>query len=363
MSNVATETLKRTSLYSEHVRLHGKLVPFAGFELPIQYTGILEEHMAVRQNVGIFDVSHMAQFFLNGEGILEALSKLVPADVINLPKGKAVYTQFTNEHGGVVDDLIIYHLNDCIMLVVNAANHEKDYRWLESHLPKSIDLRDDSELLTMVAVQGPKAEALMTPFTTIDLKALPFFGVAQGRVMEADAIVARTGYTGEDGFEIFFENKYAVEIWKAIVEAGAKPCGLGARDTLRLEAGLPLYGHELNDDTTPIESSLGWSVKSTVDYLGKDVIMGQKANGVTRKLVGLKVLGKNLPREGFEVYSGDTKIGQVKSGSIAPFLGHPIATAFVDFKFSTKGTQVEIQIRDKRVPAEVCPVAFYRRSK
>ncbi len=366
MSTVATETTQktqRTSLYSEHVRLGGKIVPFAGFELPIQYTSILDEHQTVRKEVGVFDITHMAQFFLTGDSPLEYLSTLVPADLSSLAEGRAVYTQLTNERGGVIDDLIIYRLPDCIMLVVNAANHQKDFNWIKSHLKPGIELRDDSEKMTKIAVQGPKAEKLLFPMAEADLTQIPFFGVVQTKLLGHPVVMARTGYTGEDGFEIFFEHAYAIEIWRAVVEGGARPCGLGARDTLRLEAGLPLYGHELNDDTTPIESSLAWTVKNKGDYLGKNIIEKQKAEGVSKKLVGLKVLGKNIPRDGFEVFFEGKKIGQVASGSIGPFVGYPIASAFLDAAQATMGKIVDIKIREKMIPAEITRVAFYRRPK
>jgi aminomethyltransferase len=359
--------LSTTPLHAQHLALKARMVPFGGWDMPVQYAGILEEHQAVRQAVGLFDVSHMGEFVVKGEGAARFLARMVPGDLLNLPIGKCLYTQFTRPNGGVVDDTIICRQTDRYLLVVNASNIDKDWAWLSEHRPADVDMQNVSDLTAMIAVQGPKADALMRQIATSDITDLPFFGVADGEVLGVRMTASRTGYTGEDGFELYMPNEQAEKIWNGLLEAGKEfgiqPCGLGARDTLRLEAGLPLYGHELNDETTPIESSLGWTVKSEVDYLGREVIARQKAEGASKKLVGLKLLGKQIAREGYAVYVGDTLVGKVASGAPSPTLGYPVATAFVDAAQVKAGEQVEVEIRGKRFPAEVVKTVFYRRSK
>ena len=309
----------------------------------------------------------MGEFVVRGEGAAQFLSRMVPGDILNLPVGKCLYTQFTRPTGGVVDDTIICRQLDRYLLVVNASNIDKDWAWLSEHRPADIELENLSDLTAMIAVQGPKADALMRTIADAAITDLPFFGVADGEVLGVRMTASRTGYTGEDGFELYMDNAHAETIWKGLMEAGKdfgiQPCGLGARDTLRLEAGLPLYGHELNDETTPIESALGWTVKSEAEYLGHEVLKRQKAEGVSKKLVGLKLLGKQIAREGYPVFVGDTEVGKVASGAPSPTLGHPIATAFVDAARVKAGDTVEVEIRGKRFPAEVVKTVFYRRSK
>lgn len=368
MTNTLAATgLSYTPLHAQHVALKARMVPFGGWEMPVQYAGILEEHQATRQAIGLFDVSHMGEFALRGPGAAAFLARMVPGDVLNLPVGKCLYTQFTRPNGGVVDDTIICRQSDRYLLVVNASNIAKDWAWLSEHRPADAELENLSEAMAMIAVQGPKADALMRTIASPEIPALPFFGIADGEVLGVKMTVSRTGYTGEDGFELYMPSEAAVTIWNGLLESGKdygiQPCGLGARDTLRLEAGLPLYGHELNDETTPIESSFAWTVKSTADYLGREIIERQKAEGTTKKLVGLKLLGKQIAREGYAVHVGETKVGQVASGSPSPTLGHPIATAFVDPAKVKIGDSVEVEIRGKRFPAEVVKTTFYRRSK
>lgn len=343
------------------------MVPFGGWDMPVQYSGILDEHQAVRQAVGLFDVSHMGEFYLSGEGATRFLARMVPGDVVNLPVGKCVYTQFTRPNGGVVDDTIICRFADRFLLVVNASNIDKDWAWLSEHKPPDVTLENYSADTAMIAVQGPKAEALIREVATPGIAELPFFGAALGKVCGVDVAVSRTGYTGEDGFEIYLPNHAAERLWHGLLEAGKsygiRPCGLGARDTLRLEAGLPLYGHELNDETTPVESSLAWTVKSEADYLGKEIIERQKAEGTQKKLVGLTMQGKQIAREGYPVFSGDRQVGTVMSGAPSPTLGVPVATAFVETALAKPETILEVEIRGKRFPAQVGRPAFYRRPK
>jgi aminomethyltransferase len=359
--------LKLTPLHAQHLALKARMVPFGGWEMPVQYAGILEEHQAVREAVGLFDVSHMGEFDVRGAGAARFLARMVPGDLLGLPVGKCLYTQFTRPSGGVVDDTIICRQADRYLVVVNASNIDKDWAWLSEHVPADVALTNRSAETAMIAVQGPKADALMRAIASPEIAALPFFGVTEGTVLGSPMTVSRTGYTGEDGFELYMPNADAERVWNGLLEAGQeygiRPCGLGARDTLRLEAGLPLYGHELDDATSPIESSFAWTVKSTEDYLGRAVIERHKAEGVSKKLVGLKLLGKQIAREGYRVFAGEAEVGQVASGAPSPTLGHPIATAFVDPQQVKAGDTVDVEIRGKRFPAEVVKTTFYRRSK
>ncbi|MBO9540658.1 glycine cleavage system aminomethyltransferase GcvT [bacterium] len=368
MSNpTAAETLKKTPLHGAHVALGARMVPFGGWDMPVQYSGIIEEHHAVRKAVGLFDVSHMGEFYVSGEGAAAFLARMVPGDVLNLPVGKCLYTQFTRPTGGVVDDTIICRFADRYLLVVNASNIDKDWAWLSEHKPFDVTLENYSPETAMIALQGPLAETVMREAATPGLAELPFFGIALGKIFGVDVAVSRTGYTGEDGFEIYMPNAYAERLWHGFLATGEsygiRPAGLGARDTLRLEAGLPLYGHELNDETTPIESGFGWTVKSEADYLGKDVIARQKAEGPSKKLVGLTMQGKQIAREGYPVFLGDRQVGTVASGAPSPTIGAPIATAFVEADAATMGGTLEVEIRGKRFPATVGRTAFYKRSK
>jgi aminomethyltransferase len=363
MAESLTAQLKRSPLHARHVAAGARMVPFAGWDMPVQYTSIVAEHMAVRQAVGLFDVSHMGEFIASGPGAADFLASVVPGDVHGMDVGKAIYTQFTNERGGVVDDLLIYRLQDHFLLVVNASNIEKDWEHLQSHLPKSgVTLTDASERTALVALQGPKAADTLQAFTEVDVASIKFFRLAQGRVAGHDAIIARTGYTGEDGFEIALPADAANDVWDKLVAAGSLPCGLGARDTLRLEAGLPLYGHEWDDDTSPVEAGFAWTLKSQVYYLGRNVLDGQQAGGTSRKLVGLKMLGKAPAREGYEVLRGETVVGHVASGAPAPALGYPIATAYVPADVAI-GETLNVRIRGSLAPAQVVKMPFYRRSR
>lgn len=363
MVEALTAQIKRTPLHARHIAAGGKMVLFAGWEMPVVYTSIVAEHMAVRQAVGLFDVSHMGEVLVSGPGAAAFLAQMVPGDVLGMPIGRAIYTQFTNLQGGVVDDLLIYRLTDHYLLVVNASNIDKDWEHFQRHLPsEGLTLINSSDRMALLALQGPQAAALLQKFTKTELgHVMPFF-LVQGQLAGSDAIFARTGYTGEDGFEIVIDAAAAAVVWDILVEAGAMPCGLGARDTLRLEAGLPLYGHEWDDDTTPVEAGFGWTVKSQVPYLGKRVLDRQLAEGTTRKLVGLKMRGKAPAREGYEILRRDAVIGIVASGGPAPALGYPIATAFVPGDVVV-GDELQVRIRNNLAPADVVSLPFYRRPK
>ena len=358
---------KRTSLYDTHVAMGAKMVPFGGWEMPLQYSGILDEHQAVRQDVGLFDVSHMGEFRVTGSGALGFVQHVVANDVAKIGPGQALYTQFTRPDGGTVDDLLVYAETDGYMLVVNAGNIAKDWAWLMQHKPAEVTMVDVSDDTAMLALQGPKAEAMLAPlFEGPVLSGLKSFHFVDGTLGGLQVRVARTGYTGEDGFEIFSRAGDGPPLWNALVVVGQsyglKPAGLGARDTLRLEAGLPLYGHELTDTISPVQAGHGWSVKPAKgDFMGKDVLARQKAGEMTHKVVGLRMPGRQIARQGYAVYQGETQVGEVLSGTFSPTLQAPIATALVATDALKAGGPLTVQIRTQQHPADIVPMPFYRR--
>ncbi len=358
--------LKRTSLYEVNKALGAKLVEFAGFEMPLQYTGIIDEHMAVRTNAGMFDVSHMGELYFKGD--IDAINKVVTADLAKLEPFKAVYTMLLNEHGGVVDDLIVYRLSDDeVLLVVNAANTEKDFQHVLKYLPKEgshVVFQDVSSQWFDIAVQGPKAvDIVKTFFPQVEnLSAFEFV-----RVPEHGLFISRTGYTGEDGFEVYGPMEDAPTWWNKFMEVGSsvglKPAGLGARDTLRIEAGLPLYGHELNEETSPLESNYSFVIDwDKPEFIGREALLKQKESGIQKKLMGLEV-STSVAREGYKVFSDNEEVGVVTSGTMAPFLKKSIAMAFLRVDKAKTGTSVEVQIRNELVPAKVVSKMFYKRGK
>ena len=353
---------KKTALHPQHIKHNAKLVDFAEWEMPLHYGSQIDEHNTVREHVGMFDVSHMAIIDLSGVGTKDFLRYVLANDVAKLKAGKALYTCMLNESGCVIDDLIVYYFSDRYRLVVNAGTFTKDYAWLEKQAePFNVQLsyRDD---LAMVAVQGPKAretvhQAIAKEFLA-ELSTLKPFGV----VHLQEWLVARTGYTGEDGYEIMLPNKDAIEFWQQLVEAGAKPCGLGARDTLRLEAGLNLYGNDMNEDTHPFESGLGWTVAldEKRDFIGKDALLDVKATGVTQKLVGVVLTEKGVLRPHQVLYHNDQKVGELTSGTYSPTLGHAIGLARV--RGDCEG-QAEVEVRNKRLPVKLIKPPFVRHGK
>jgi len=356
--------LRQTPLHDRHVASGARMVGFGGWSMPVQYTSIIAEHQAVRSAWGIFDVSHMGEFKVSGPEAREWLGCLVPANLEALSVGHAVYTMFTRPTGGVVDDLIVYRFADHLLLVVNAANRDKDWAWLQRHLPEAhgqVTLEDVSEDWALIAVQGPSAAASLERLSGGDVSATGSFGITTFRLAGIDCPAGRTGYTGEDGFEVLVPADQAARVWDLLVAEGASPCGLGARDTLRLEAGLPLYGHEWDDDTTPIEAGFGWAVRNPGPYLGRDVHVRQKAEGPARRLRGLVLEDRAPAREGYEVVSPDGEVvGKVASGTFSPTLGHPVATAYLPAGFVPEQT-VSIRVRERLVPARVVALPFYRR--
>ena len=361
-----TDELKKTPLHAAHVEAGAKMVDFGGWHMPVQYEGILAEHRAVRETAGLFDVSHMGEVDFVGERALEAIQKLVTNDASKLTDGKALYTVVCQPDGGIVDDCIVYRRgeND-YRIVVNASNIEKDFAHFREYAGDLCDIQNHSDEVALLAVQGPQAPALVAKLAGAHLADVPGFAFADGEVGGVKVTAARTGYTGEDGFELFVPAADARKVWDAIVGAGAAPIGLGARDTLRLEAKLCLYGNDIDETTTPLEAALGWTVKlDKGEFIGHDVIARQKAEGITRKLIGFKVLDRGIARNGAEVVdeSGEV-IGKVTSGAPAPTVGGAVGMAYVPKSISTPGTKITLRQRSKTLGAEIHKGPFYRRPK
>jgi aminomethyltransferase len=365
--------LKRTPLFPVYERYGAKTIDFGGWELPVQFSSIKEEHEAVRMRAGLFDVSHMGEFVVKGSDSLAFLQKMMTNDVAKLTDGRAQYTLMCYEDGGTVDDLLIYKKVDGeYLLVVNAANIEKDFAWLNQHAFGDVQLENVSAEIAQLALQGPLAEQVLQKLTNLDLSALKFFTFQDHVDLQGvKALISRTGYTGEDGFEIYCRAEDAIALWEAILEAGKEegviPCGLGARDTLRFEAALPLYGQELSKDITPIEAGLGFAVKTNkeMDFIGKDVLKRQKEEGTTRKLVGIEMIdkGKGIPRHGYKVFANGEEIGFITTGTQSPTLKKNIGLALMKTEFAGLGSEVEVEIRGKRLKAKVIATPFYKRAK
>lgn len=358
---------KRTALYDEHVKLKGRIVEFGGWEMPVQYTGLADEHETCRSKVGLFDVSHMGEVRVRGAQALEFLNSLVTNNVSKIKDGQAQYTAMCYETGGVVDDLIIHRMaEDDFFICVNASNTDKDFEWIKNRSPKGVSVENVSAEYSQIAVQGRHAQEILAKLTKIPLAEIKYYWFAKGKVLEFDSIVARTGYTGEDGFEIYCPWHSAPKIWNALLDEGAKygikPCGLGARDTLRTEMKFPLYGHEMDKDVTPLEAGLGWVVKfDKGDFVGREALAKLKESGNHRVLVGMKTLGRGIPRQGYAVESGGAVVGTLTSGTLSPTLKYGVAIARVDKKFSEIGTKLDVNIRDQKVEHEVVPTPFYKR--
>ncbi len=357
--------VKKTYLHEKHIALGAKMVDFAGWHMPVQYKSIIEEHKNVRENIGLFDVSHMGEVFVIGRDAMEFLNKLVPQDISKLQDGKAVYCQLPNRNGGLIDDLIIYKLKeDTYLIICNASRVDEDINWMSlNQRGYNINLDNQSHNLSLVAVQGPKAIDLMHK---LGYKAdQDSFTIIEAKLLNIPMYISRTGYTGEDGFELLVINEYVEYLWDKLLEEGKEfgimPIGLGARDTLRLEAALPLYGNDLDENTTPVEAGLSWSVpKDKQDnYNGKKVIMEQIENGAPKKLIGLKMLDKSIARHEYEVYYKGEKVGVITSGGVSPMLGANIAMAYVkNIKEICAGTIVQVMIREKLHDAEVVKRPF-----
>ena len=365
-----TTALKRTPLYDEHRALGARMVEFGGWEMPVQYSGILDEHRAVRTRAGLFDVSHMGEFKVEGPEAEKFLQYLVPKDISRLANQQALYSQLCLPNGGTIDDLLIYKLADNhYMLVVNAANIEKDFAWVEQQARNfDVNVTNQSDTTALLALQGPEAQAILQPLTSIDLSGIRYYHFAPGEVDGIHCIISRTGYTGEDGFELYCAPVDVAKLWRDLLAAGKErgllPAGLGARDTLRLEAGYCLYGHELDDNTNPLEAGLGWTVKlNKGDFICRDALQQAKEQGLSKKLVGIEMVDRGVVRGGYAIYDGDRQIGTVTSGAPSPTLNKNIGMGYVETADATPGKQVQIDIRGKRAAAQIVALPFYKRQK
>jgi len=360
--------MKSTALSHIHESLGAKMVPFAGYNMPVQYEGVTAEHETVRNGVGVFDVSHMGEFILSGPNALALIQKVTSNDASVLTVGRAQYSCLPNDNGGIVDDLIVYKLEEeQYLLVVNASNIEKDWNWIASHNDLGVDMRNLSENYSLLAIQGPKSVEAMQTLTSIDLSAIKYyhFEVADFAGIE-NVIISATGYTGSGGFEIYCKNDEVEHIWKKVFEAGAsfgiKPIGLAARDTLRLEMGFCLYGNDINDTTSPLEAGLGWITKFTKEFTNSENLKKQKEEGVTKKLVGFELLERGIPRHDYQIVDADgTTIGIVTSGTMAPTVGKGIGMGYVNTEFAAEGSEIFIQIRNNKVKAKVVKLPFYKK--
>jgi aminomethyltransferase len=360
------QPLKKTPLNQVEHELGGKMVDFGGWELPVQYSGIIEEHEAVRNHVGIFDVSHMGEVMVEGPDALKLLQSATCNDVSKLEDFRAQYNGLLYPSGGFVDDILIYQMGpQSYFVVVNASNSDKDFEWLEKAAQgMDVAVRNRSNDYAQLAIQGPEAERLLQPMSSVDLATIKYYRFLLGRIDGVEAIISRTGYTGEDGFEIYVAPEEAPRLMKKIVEAGAKPCGLGARDTLRLEAKMALYGNDIDDTTTPLEADLAWIVKlEKGDFAGHDVLAEQKKEGPPRKLVGFEMIDRGIARHGYPIIDGGQQIGVVTSGSHSPTLKKAIGLAYLPQGKSAPGSELTILIRGKEVRARVVPTPFYKRAK
>jgi aminomethyltransferase len=360
--------MKNTPFSNKHIALGAKMAEFAGFNMPISYTGINDEHAAVRKNAGVFDVSHMGEFVLKGENALDLIQRVTSNDAAKLKKGEAQYSCLPNDKGGIVDDLLVYCVeeNKVYMLVVNASNIDKDWNWIQKHNTNAVEMHNISDKTCLLAIQGPNATKILQPLTEMDILNLKYYTFTKGVFAGVEnVLVSATGYTGAGGVEIYFEDKdgAADKIWEAIFAAGEpqglKPIGLGARDTLRLEMGFCLYGNDIDDTTSPMEAGLGWITKFTKDFTSKEIFAEQKAEGVTKKLVGFEMIEKGIPRHGYEIkdYEGRT-IGHVTSGTQSPSLGKAIGMGYVAKPFAAIDTDIFIKVRDKLLQAKVAKIPF-----
>lgn len=360
--------MKKTALYEKHLALGGKMVEFAGYSMPVQYAGVIAEHLAVRKQAGLFDVSHMGELLLSGEKALDTLQMLLSNDMAGMPLGSCRYSPMCNQQGGVVDDLIVYRLNEQeYLLVVNASNHEKDREWIAAHLVEGMQMNDISDTTAELALQGPAASAILGKLADASLLPEKYYTFTpQVQVADVSCLVSRTGYTGEDGYELYCKAEDAPSLWDALLDAGAEeglvPCGLGARDTLRLEAAMPLYGHEMSDEITPLEAGIGSFVKrDKPDFIGKAALL--EKGDPTRRRTGLRVMDRGIAREGAEVFVDGQKVGVVTSGTQLPYLGYAGAMALMDVAHREPGAVVEVDVRGRRLKAEVVKLPFYKKGQ
>lgn len=353
-------SVKKVPLNDVHEKLGAKMIPFAGYNMPVRYSSDIEEHMTVRNGVGVFDVSHMGEFKIEGPQALDLIQRVTSNDAARLVDGQAQYSCLPNDQGGIVDDLLVYKMKDNdYMLVVNASNIEKDWNWISKFNTKGAVMRDISDDTCLFAVQGPKAAGVLQKLTEVDLSSIPYYHFAQGQFAGVkDVVISNTGYTGAGGFEIYVHKSGGERVWNAIFEAGAndniKPIGLGARDTLRLEMGFCLYGNDIDDTTSPIEAGLGWITRFTKDFTNSAAIKAQKEKGVSKKLVGFRMVDKGIPRHDYVIRDAEgSAIGKVTSGTMSPVLGIGIGLGYVETNHSVPGTEIFIEVRGKNLKAEV----------
>ncbi len=357
--------MKNIALNDIHIGLGAKMVPFAGFNMPVQYNGINAEHETVRKDVGVFDVSHMGEFILKGDGALDLIQRVSSNDASKLFDGKIQYAYLPNETGGIVDDLLVYRIDEkTYMLVVNASNIDKDWDWISRYNTAGVEMKNISDQTSLLAVQGPKAAEALQSLTQIDLSSMEYYTFRKGVFAGIDnVLISATGYTGAGGFELYFDNKHAEHMWGEIFKAGEpfniKPIGLAARDTLRLEMGFCLYGNDIDDTTSPIEAGLGWVTKFTKNFVNSENLAAQKQNGVGRKLIGFEMIDRGIPRHDYEIVDADgATIGKVTSGTQAPSLQKAIGMGYVAKEFSKEGSEIYIKIRDNKIKAQVVKFPF-----
>ncbi len=365
--------LQKTPLNEVHRELGGKMVDFGGWDMPVQYTaGTMKEHLRTRNYCGLFDVSHMGEIHVDGKDSIAFIQSLTTNDVTKLVDGQAHYSALTYENGTVVDDLLVYRFGEeKLLLVVNAATQNKDWDWISSHRADfDVDLRHASVEYCQIAIQGPRATEILQTLTDTNLSEINYYHFTNGEVDGVPSIISRTGYTGEDGFEVYADATKAVQLWNKMLKAGnygeeegILPCGLAARNTLRLESAMSLYGHEISDEITPLEANLGWICKLKTDFIGRDALKALKADGLERKLIGFELKDRGIARDDMDIYINDEKAGIVTSGSHAPFLKKSIGLAFVPIEFANIGQEIKIDVRGRHLSAEVVPTPFYKRDK
>ncbi len=359
--------MKNTPLSEKHISLGAKMVPFAGYNMPVQYEGINAEHATVRNGVGVFDVSHMGEFILKGENALDLIQRVCSNDASKLYDGKIQYTYLPNEDGGIVDDLLVYRIDELTyMLVVNASNIEKDWNWIQKFNTKGVEMHNISDKTSLLAIQGPKAAEALQSLTDVDLASMEYYNFVKTTFAGIDnVLISATGYTGAGGFEVYFENEYAEQIWDAIFEAGKpfniKPIGLGARDTLRLEMGFCLYGNDIDDTTSPIAAGLGWVTKFSKVFTNSEALQAEKEAGVSRRLIGFEMIDRGIPRHGYEVVNAEGEvIGLVTSGTQSPSLQKAIGMGYIDKALAKEGTEIFINIRNNKIKAKIVKFPFYK---
>ncbi|GAA4211075.1 glycine cleavage system aminomethyltransferase GcvT [Pedobacter jeongneungensis] len=359
--------MKNTALTEKHIALGAKMVPFAGYNMPVTYEGINAEHATVRNGVGVFDVSHMGEFILKGENALDLIQRVTSNDASKLYDGKVQYSCLPNQDGGIVDDLLVYKIDDkTYMLVVNASNIEKDWNWIQKFNTEGVEMHNISDQTSLLAIQGPKAADALQSLTDVNLASMEYYTFVKGTFAGIEnVVISATGYTGAGGFEIYFENQYADQIWDAIFEAGApyniQPIGLGARDTLRLEMGFCLYGNDIDDTTSPIEAGLGWITKFSKTFTNSEALLAQKEAGIQKKLVGFEMIDRGIPRHDYQIADAEGNIiGKVTSGTQAPSLQKAIGMGYIAKDFTKEGTEVFILIRNTPIKAKVVKFPFYK---